>query len=75
MKPEYACHVCCGDGTPISGLPCICGGSGTHRDEVIGLRTQLSRNLALIATYEAGFKSLGVSEDWMKSCREMHGLT
>jgi hypothetical protein len=34
------CHVCCGK--PLeSGRTCICGGKGTHAEEVVGLRTEL----------------------------------
>ena len=32
------CSVCAGTGKPISGNPCICGGSGTQADEMAGLR-------------------------------------
>lgn len=32
------CSVCAGTGTPASGLPCICRGSGRIADEILGLR-------------------------------------
>lgn len=37
------CGVCAGTGKPVSGLPCICGGSGAQSDELYGLRLELSR--------------------------------
>lgn len=38
---QEVCDVCGGDGVPISGKPCICGGSGNSFDEKIGLRRDL----------------------------------
>jgi len=38
-----ACSVCAGTGVPVSGLPCICGGSGREADEMVGLRKELFR--------------------------------
>ena len=35
------CGVCAGTGIPISGKPCICGGTGLQGDEVAGLRLAL----------------------------------
>ena len=32
------CSVCAGTGTPVSGLPCVCGGTGREGDEIMGLR-------------------------------------
>lgn len=35
------CDVCAGEGTPLSGGVCICGGSGKSRDAVPVLRERL----------------------------------
>ena len=69
-----ACDVCAGEGTPISGRPCVCGGSGLHRDEVVGLRTLLHHSEALIADYEAMLKAAGVSGGIIKQCRALRGI-
>lgn len=35
---EPPCSCCIGTGKPISGRPCICGGTGREEDETMGLR-------------------------------------
>lgn len=35
------CNVCLGTGTPVAGGDCICGGSGTHSGEFLGLHKAL----------------------------------
>jgi hypothetical protein len=35
---EDTCDACAGTGKPVSGLPCVCGGSGRGCDEKVGLR-------------------------------------
>lgn len=35
------CDVCAGTGKPVSGLPCICGGTGSNIDEKAGLRRKV----------------------------------
>lgn len=37
------CSVCAGTGKPVSGLPCICGGTGRQSDEMHGLRLQIQQ--------------------------------
>ncbi len=37
------CSVCVGTGRPVSGLPCICGGTGSEAAEIAGLRRELFR--------------------------------
>lgn len=37
------CDVCCGSGMPLSGKPCICGGTGRMVEAVAGLRSELQR--------------------------------
>lgn len=51
-KPDL-CGVCAGTGKPVSGLPCICGGSGTAIAEMLGLREELYDTRAALATAEA----------------------
>jgi hypothetical protein len=74
VKPEDACDVCAGEGTPISGRPCVCGGSGTHADEVVGLRTLLIHSEALIADYEDVLRRMGMSGGMIKQLRSLRGL-
>lgn len=40
-RTAEVCSVCAGEGEPISGRPCICGGHGTLHHEAIGLRLRL----------------------------------
>jgi len=42
MDQSDPCTVCAGKGTPISGDPCICGGTGRGADEKAGLRHKLA---------------------------------
>ena len=35
------CDVCAGTGIPISGIPCICGGTGNALNAVIYLRGEI----------------------------------
>lgn len=35
------CNVCLGNGRPLSGKPCICGGIGTEQAELDGLRRRV----------------------------------
>lgn len=37
-EKDYMCDVCADTGKPLSGLPCICGGTGSGGDEKAGLR-------------------------------------
>jgi hypothetical protein len=46
------CSVCAGTGTPLSGPPCICGGSGREVDEMAGLRLEVVRLRAALASVE-----------------------
>lgn len=41
MSDEMDCDVCSGTGKPVSGLPCICGGTGSNIDEKVGLRRKV----------------------------------
>lgn len=41
MSELPLCDVCVGAGTPLSGKPCICGGSGYSHDEKAGLRRKI----------------------------------
>lgn len=41
MSAEPTCDVCAGTGQPVSGKPCICGGSGYSHHEKIGLRRKV----------------------------------
>lgn len=41
MSDEMDCDVCAGTGKPVSGLPCICGGTGSTIDEKAGLRRKV----------------------------------
>jgi hypothetical protein len=41
LRGENTCDACCGNGKPISGLPCMCGGSGKKSDAVDVLREEL----------------------------------
>lgn len=41
MIEEDTCDACGGTGKPVSGLPCICGGTGRGQDEKIGLRRKV----------------------------------
>lgn len=41
MSDEMDCDVCAGTGKPVSGLPCICGGTGSNIDEKAGLRRKV----------------------------------
>lgn len=74
IKQEDACDVCAGEGKPISGRPCVCGGSGTHTDEVRGLRTLLHQSEALIADYEDILRRLNMSGGMIKQLRSLRGL-
>lgn len=38
---EKDCDACAGTGEPISGRPCMCGGTGYARDAVVYLRATL----------------------------------
>jgi hypothetical protein len=62
------CSVCAGTGKPLSGLPCICGGSGLETDEIAGLRVSL---------FEA-YKKLGAIEEALvglaKQCKNCGGI-
>lgn len=40
---DALCSACAGTGEPTSGLPCICGGTGAERDEILGLRGLVQR--------------------------------
>ena len=42
LRRERKCSVCAGDGVPVSGGKCICGGSGLESDEISGLRRELA---------------------------------
>ena len=63
------CSVCAGEGAPVSGRPCICGGAGTAGAEMLGLRRSLlaaeareermaSENIATIKAIKDGVRSL-----------------
>lgn len=41
MSALPTCDVCAGVGIPVSGKPCICGGSGYSHDEKAGLRKRV----------------------------------
>ena len=41
MSDLAVCDVCAGSGVPLSGKPCICGGSGYSHDEKAGLRRRV----------------------------------
>jgi hypothetical protein len=41
MSDEMDCDVCAGTGKPVSGKPCICGGTGSNIDEKVGLRRRV----------------------------------
>lgn len=41
MSSDPVCDACAGTGQPVSGKPCICGGSGYSHDEKAGLRRRL----------------------------------
>lgn len=41
LHAENMCDACGGNGTPVSGLPCMCGGTGKASDAVNYLRQQL----------------------------------
>lgn len=42
LRGAAMCDACAGSGTPISGRPCMCGGSGHAADAVIHLRGALA---------------------------------
>ena len=51
--PVEPCSVCGGNGKPVSGLPCICGGSGRETDRTFNLHAALvktQRELAMLKT-------------------------
>lgn len=41
LRRENMCDACAGTGKPLSGLPCMCGGSGKASDAVVYLRERL----------------------------------
>jgi hypothetical protein len=41
LEAENLCAVCAGTGKPVSGLPCICGGTGKACDEAQHLRERV----------------------------------
>jgi len=43
-RRENTCDACAGTGKPVSGLPCICGGSGKASDAMDGLRVEVYEN-------------------------------
>ena len=43
MEAGDACTVCAGTGKPVSGKPCICGGHGGIRNQIIGLTREVQR--------------------------------
>lgn len=61
------CNTCCGE--PISGKPCICGGTGRSSDEVAGLRGELIKNQELV------YDLSGELEELKKSNNRKIGLT
>ena len=69
-KPDL-CGVCAGTGKPVSGLPCICGGSGTAIAEMLGLREELYDTRAALATAEAEREALAKALGELRS--EMPG--
>ena len=38
----FDCDICAGTGTPLSGGPCTCGGTGRARDVLVCVREQLA---------------------------------
>jgi hypothetical protein len=41
LKAENVCDACVGSGSPVSGLPCMCGGTGKMSRAAVNLREQL----------------------------------
>lgn len=39
LRSENHCDACGGTGTPVSGIPCMCGGTGKMSDAAVYLRT------------------------------------
>lgn len=56
LRGENMCDACAGQGVPVSGRPCMCGGSGKKTDAVDLLREELfdvhRRNERLTAALE-----------------------
>ena len=60
------CDVCCGDGRPISGRPCMCGGSGKMSDTAIYLRERLIEVERQLEEAKETIKSIEKTDDLMK---------
>lgn len=50
LQSQLLCDACAGTGKPVSGLPCICGGSGSGADEKAGLRKELFKVQSQLTT-------------------------
>jgi len=55
------CDVCAGNGKPISGKPCICGGAGTLQAEMQGFRTLALAQDRVINAFRMMLRCTGVS--------------
>ncbi len=68
---ENHCDACVGTGKPISGLPCMCGGTGRMSDAARYLREQLAERDTSIESLE-GITSAAIADRdmYMERCTE-----
>ena len=55
------CSVCAGQGKPISGKPCVCGGTGTIYGELQGIRRELIKADRVINAFRLMLSVSGVN--------------
>ncbi len=78
------CDVCNGNGTPISGRPCMCQGTGKMSEAAVYLRKELVTTEAnlreetrRVATIHKSLEAVAVKNERLKNkirqmCQEMH---
>lgn len=69
VRVENICDACGGTGTPVSGLNCMCGGSGKMSDAARYLRVQLVDAMLKVDNVEPTLtKVTNYIRKWMHSC-------